>query len=1175
MDRRQLAKFSYLDFVICLDDESYISRILLSWHSSYFATIEFDMDCITFLEPLVERIGDRIVDRLSDARNRTGPTESGDSCVGKVKPNSLIPLSRGSFDVLVGMDRLSKRKFGIVCHGKVVRIPLEGDEILRVHGERTQGVVKTLMNTKVVEFRVDLVPGATPVAKSPYRLAPLEMQELSEQLQELQDEEEHGVHLKLELELLRKEKLYAKSSVKDKILATSSETSKVENTPAEMLRDLDQQMEKRADDVGDALSGKERVKSRRVRGMILAAQSEAFKQENILAERVLLVGSVMHEAHASRLRWMIYLVVLADAAKSVRDANGFEYCLASSSGWTKDWKGVVRFGKKGKLALRYVGPFEILERIGLVAYRLRLPEELNSMHDTFHVSNLKRCLADASLHVPLDEIKVDKTLHFVEEPVEIMNREIKSLKCSKISLVKFRQYAGQNVGNQVVQNVVQNLGVQNVGNHNGVIIVPGIANQNGNGNAIAARAEGNAIGNNDLDEIEEFNANCILMANLQQASTSGTQTNTAPVYDSDESAEVSSVEQGGGTVEQHSANVKKICVYHKSLFHNLAAEVEKVNSVNRKMKEKIAELTTELARYKNQERCFEISQEKYDKLERCYQQSVYQEQCLTKKINALHLSSEAAKFVRDFQSLAKEADESLAKHKALELDIECLLSAVISQDIMSIVQNPTVVETSDLQTKLDKLENENVELEFQIKNYAKENAHLKTAYKNLSDSINVTRTHTKAIIDSLQNKLYDTIYKNAKLRAQLFDKVSEQKDTTRGTSANTKFAKQSILRKPPSSSRPKLYVVTPLPKSTAIPKVGESNALSNRVTSNSVPSYQELKVVENDNVIAPGMFRIDPRKTSRKDKFVPNKHVKASVRTKPITVSQPHVITKNNVNSKTNGFSPKNVKSTNRTRRPQPRNNPKNDKVPSKSKSSCLSNNLGKIEENHRNLQSSLNLKHMSSERNNIRLAIRNAKSEVVCAMCKQCLITINHDACVLNYVNDMNSRTLNKNANVSNVKNQKKHKPKVLKPKKVGSKERLASPNPNTPRSCLRTKIIMETMNTTVDEPSAMAFIYFRMKPAFQRKGEWGLFGNSGNTQLVLNDFSDTLIDFYINWFYGSSWQYSKDSPTVISQEVIRRLRLVFCFEPPVTRTASTAAKPCQGDSYEFYLIKGSIYTD
>ncbi|GJY63549.1 putative reverse transcriptase domain-containing protein [Tanacetum coccineum] len=102
------------------------------------------------------------------------------------------------------------------------------------------------------------------------------------------------------------------------------------------------------------------------------------------------------------------------------------------------WKGVIRFGKKGKLAPRYVGPFEILERIGPVAYRLRLPEELSGVHDTFHVSNLKKCLADASLHVPLGEIKVDKTLRFVEEPVEIIDREVKSLKRSKIALVKVR-----------------------------------------------------------------------------------------------------------------------------------------------------------------------------------------------------------------------------------------------------------------------------------------------------------------------------------------------------------------------------------------------------------------------------------------------------------------------------------------------------------------------------------------------------------------------------------------------------------------------------------------------------------------------------------------------------------------------------------------------------------------
>ncbi|GJY14005.1 hypothetical protein Tco_0383314 [Tanacetum coccineum] len=85
-----------------------------------------------------------------------------------------------------------------------------------------------------------------------------------------------------------------------------------------------------------------------------------------------------------------------------------------------------------------VGLFGILKRIGLMAHRLRLPKELNNVHDTFYVSNMKKCLVDANLHVPLDEIKVEKTLRFVEEPVEIMDQEIRKLKRRIITLVKVR-----------------------------------------------------------------------------------------------------------------------------------------------------------------------------------------------------------------------------------------------------------------------------------------------------------------------------------------------------------------------------------------------------------------------------------------------------------------------------------------------------------------------------------------------------------------------------------------------------------------------------------------------------------------------------------------------------------------------------------------------------------------
>ncbi|GKC77904.1 hypothetical protein Tco_0166540 [Tanacetum coccineum] len=102
------------------------------------------------------------------------------------------------------------------------------------------------------------------------------------------------------------------------------------------------------------------------------------------------------------------------------------------------WKGVVHFGKRGKLNPRYVGPFKVIERVRTIAYKLELPPQLSRVHNTFHVSNLKKCLSDESLVIPLEELCVDDKLHFVDEPVEVMDCEVKQLKRSHIPIIKIR-----------------------------------------------------------------------------------------------------------------------------------------------------------------------------------------------------------------------------------------------------------------------------------------------------------------------------------------------------------------------------------------------------------------------------------------------------------------------------------------------------------------------------------------------------------------------------------------------------------------------------------------------------------------------------------------------------------------------------------------------------------------
>nr|GEU88210.1 retrotransposon protein, putative, Ty3-gypsy subclass [Tanacetum cinerariifolium] len=412
-----------------------------------------------------------------------------------------------------------------------------------------------------VEFQIDLIPGAAPLAQAPYRLAPSEMNELSDQLKELSDKgfirprssvylkidlrlgyhqlrvreedipktafrtryghyefqvmpfgftnapavfidlmnrvckayldklvivfiydiliyskskQEHEEHLNLILELLKNERLYAKFSKCEfwipkvqflghvidgavvfalKILRhyqygikctmftdhkslqhilDQKELNMRQRRWLKLLSDYDCEIRYhpgKENVVADALSRKERIKPLRFRALvmtisldlpmkILEFQTEEIKPENLKSKDL---GGMLIENSKD----------LEKPKKEKLEPRADEtLCLNN--------KRVVRFGKRWKLNPRYIGPFKVLAKVGTVAYKLELPQRLSRVHNTFYVSNIKKCLSDEPLAISLDEIHIDDKLCFDEVPVDIMDHKVKQLKCSRIPIIKAR-----------------------------------------------------------------------------------------------------------------------------------------------------------------------------------------------------------------------------------------------------------------------------------------------------------------------------------------------------------------------------------------------------------------------------------------------------------------------------------------------------------------------------------------------------------------------------------------------------------------------------------------------------------------------------------------------------------------------------------------------------------------
>nr|GEX75963.1 putative reverse transcriptase domain-containing protein [Tanacetum cinerariifolium] len=408
---------------------------------------------------------------------------------------NLMPVELHSFDVIIRWIDCQSTTLSLIVRRRPETEDKSGEKrledvpIVRDFHEVFPEELSGLPLTRQVQFQIDLMLGAATVAWAPYRLAPFEIKGTRYGHYEFQvmpfgltntptafmdlmnrmckpyldefvmvvidniliyskNKKEHEENLKAILEFLKKEELYDEFSKcefwipKEKNYTTHDlELGAV----VFALKELEALLVwNQANVVADALSRKERIEPLRVRALvmtisldlprkILEAQIKALKPENLEKEDI--GGMIKKDIPKEKLE---------PCADGTLCLNGRSWLLCY--GELRDrvmlkvlpWKGVVRFSKRGKMSPSYVGPFKMLYKARTVAYRLELPQELNRVHHRFHVSNLKKCHADEPLVMSLEGIHVDDRIQFMEEPVEIIEREIKRLKRSRIPLVKVR-----------------------------------------------------------------------------------------------------------------------------------------------------------------------------------------------------------------------------------------------------------------------------------------------------------------------------------------------------------------------------------------------------------------------------------------------------------------------------------------------------------------------------------------------------------------------------------------------------------------------------------------------------------------------------------------------------------------------------------------------------------------